>query len=60
LGSRFTIYDKKPPHMGAVPLTCRPNWRFYSNQVSPTVPPAGYIFTTEQVVIFQLEEMLLH
>ncbi|XP_024526061.1 tubby-like F-box protein 3 isoform X1 [Selaginella moellendorffii] len=42
LGTKFTIYDSQPPHVGAMPSNSRVGRRFGSKQISPRVPSGSY------------------
>ncbi|KAH7657777.1 Tub family proteins protein [Dioscorea alata] len=42
LGTKFTIYDSRPPYSGAKALSCRTSRRFPSKQISPQVPAGNF------------------
>lgn len=42
LGTKFTIYDSRPPYSGAKASSCRTSRRFASKQISPQVPAGNF------------------
>ncbi|KAF8409064.1 hypothetical protein HHK36_005136 [Tetracentron sinense] len=42
LGTKFTIYDSRPPYSGAKPSSSRASRRFASKQISPQVPAGNF------------------
>ncbi|XP_009590675.1 tubby-like F-box protein 5 [Nicotiana tomentosiformis] len=46
LGTKFTIYDSKPPTDASIQEHCRHSRRFRAKQVSPTVPACNYSIAT--------------
>ncbi|OIT26821.1 PREDICTED: tubby-like F-box protein 5 [Nicotiana attenuata] len=46
LGTKFTIYDSKPPADASIQEHCRHGRRFRAKQVSPTVPACNYSIAT--------------
>ncbi|KAJ8479657.1 hypothetical protein OPV22_023384 [Ensete ventricosum] len=45
LGTKFKIYDSRPPPGGAKTPTSRPSRRFASNQISPQVPAGNFMIS---------------